>query len=251
MMSVLSIAGLKKTYPNGNEAIRDISFEVGRGEFVFLSGPSGSGKTTLIRILLKMEESTGGQVLVFGKNLYALLPSAVPYLRRNIGVIFQDFRLLQDRTVFENMALGLNILGLTTREISRRVEGILYDLGIDRYAGAYPAMLSGGEQQRVAIGRALVMEPALILADEPTGNLDWELSQDIVRLFEELNARGTSVLMATHDRFLLEAFPKRTLLINRGILVEDRNPGMAATRREAGQNRFQHFVAGRTDGSPA
>lgn len=250
-MSVVSITGLKKTYPNGNEAIRDISFEVGKGEFVFLSGPSGSGKTTLIRILLKMEESTGGQILVFGKNLNALLPSAVPYLRRNIGVIFQDFRLLQDRTVFENMALGLNILGLSTREISRRVEGILYDLGIDRYAGAYPAMLSGGEQQRVAIGRALVMEPALILADEPTGNLDWELSQDIVRLFEDLNARGTSVLMATHDRFLLEAFPKRTLLINRGLLVEDRTPGTSAIRRDAEQNRFKHFMAGRSGGSPA
>jgi cell division transport system ATP-binding protein len=245
-MAVLSINGLKMTYPNGNEAIRDMSFDVERGEFVFLSGPSGSGKTTLIRILLKMEESTGGEVLVFGRNLRALKQSAIPYLRRNIGVIFQDFRLLQDRTVFENMALGLNILGMSEKEIARRVEGILYDLGIDRYAGAYPAMLSGGEQQRVAIGRALVMEPALILADEPTGNLDWELSQEIVKLFEELNARGTSVLMATHDRFLLDAFPKRTLLINRGILVEDRRPDARQARREAEAGRFEHFMAGRT-----
>lgn len=223
-MSVVSVKGVKKTYPNGNEAVRDVSFDVDEGEFLFLSGPSGSGKTTLIRILLKMEEATGGEVLVFDRNLSALKASAIPYLRRNIGVIFQDFRLLQDRTVFENLSLGLNILGLSRAEIGRRVEGVLYDLGIDRYAGAYPAMLSGGEQQRVAIGRALVMEPALILADEPTGNLDWELSQEIVRLFEELNARGTAVLMATHDRFLLDAFPKRTLLINRGILVEDRRP---------------------------
>jgi len=238
-MSVVSVKGVKKTYPNGNEAVRDVSFEVDQGEFLFLSGPSGSGKTTLIRILLKMEEATGGEVLVFDRNLNALRASAIPYLRRNIGVIFQDFRLLQDRTVFENLSLGLNILGLSKAEVGRRVEGVLYDLGIDRYAGAYPAMLSGGEQQRVAIGRALVMEPALILADEPTGNLDWELSQEIVRLFEELNARGTAVLMATHDRFLLDAFPKRTLLINRGILVEDRRParrrGMAedTTKGEA------------------
>ncbi len=224
-MPVLSLKGVRKTYPNGNEAIRDVSFEVSEGEFLFLSGPSGSGKTTLIRILLKMEEATGGEVLVFGRNVGALLPGAVPYLRRNIGVIFQDFRLLQDRTVFENLALGLHILGMSRKDISRRVEGVLYDLGIDRYADAYPAMLSGGEQQRVAIGRALVMEPALILADEPTGNLDWELSQEIIRLFEQLNARGTAVLMATHDRFLLDAFPKRTLLINRGILVEDRKAG--------------------------
>jgi len=231
-MPVLSLKGVKKTYPNGNEAIRDVSFDVERGEFLFLSGPSGSGKTTLLRILLKMEEVTGGEVLVFDKNVRALKTSAIPYLRRNIGVIFQDFRLLQNRTVFENLGLGLNILGLSQVEISRRVEGVLYDLGIDRYAGAYPPMLSGGEQQRVAIGRALVMEPALILADEPTGNLDWELSQEIVRLFEELNARGTAVLMATHDRFLLDAFPKRTLLINRGMLVEDRWP---AGRRGAAE----------------
>ncbi len=231
-MPVVSLKGVKKTYPNGNEAIRDISFDVEPGEFLFLSGPSGSGKTTLIRILLKMEEVTGGEALVFDRNLSALKPTAIPYLRRNIGVIFQDFRLLQDRTVFENLALGLDILGLTRAETARRVEGVLYDLGIDRYAGAYPAMLSGGEQQRVAIGRALVMEPALILADEPTGNLDWELSQEIVRLFEELNTRGTAVLMATHDRFLLDAFPKRTLLINRGILVEDRRP--AGRRRPHG-----------------
>lgn len=224
-MSVLSLRGVEKTYPNGNQAIREMTFDVERGEFVFLSGPSGSGKSTLLKILLKMEDHTGGDVLVFGKNLRALKPAAVPYLRRNIGVIFQDFRLLEDRTVFDNLALGLHVLGLSQAEVSRRVEGILYDLGIDRYAGAYPPMLSGGEQQRVAIGRALVMEPALILADEPTGNLDWELSVEIVRLFEELNARGTSVLMATHDRFLLNAFPKRTLLINRGILVEDRRTG--------------------------
>ena len=130
------------------------------------------------------------------------------------------------------MALGLNMLGMSREEVNRRVEGVLYDLGIDRYARSYPAMLSGGEQQRVAIGRALVMEPALILADEPTGNLDWELSQEIVKLFEELNSRGTSVLMATHDRFLLNAFPKRTLLINRGLLVEDRRPGSSSRKND-------------------
>jgi len=220
-MPVLSLKGVRKTYPNGNEAIRDVSFEVSEGEFLFLSGPSGSGKTTLIRILLKMEEATGGEVLVFGRNVGALLPGAVPYLRRNIGVIFQDFRLLQDRTVFENLALGLHILGMSRKDISRRVEGVLYDLGIDRYADAYPAMLSGGEQQRVAIGRALVMEPTLILADEPTGNLDTKTSIEIMELFVKLNEEsGITILLVTHEPDIA-AYSKRTVRFLDGKIVSD------------------------------
>ncbi|MBM4394991.1 MAG: cell division ATP-binding protein FtsE [Deltaproteobacteria bacterium] len=221
-MPLVSLHNVTKRYPNGTEAIRGLSFEVGKGEFVFLSGPSGAGKTTLIRLLLRMEQASEGDVLVFGRNLRALRRSAVPYLRRNIGVVFQDFRLLPDRTVFENVGLGLHVLGLSRREVRDRVEGVLYDLSIDRYANAFPPMLSGGEQQRVAIARAIVMQPALVLADEPTGNLDWELSNDIVRLFENLNSRGTTVMMATHDRFLLEAYPRRTLLLNKGFMIEDR-----------------------------
>jgi cell division transport system ATP-binding protein len=220
-MPVIQLHNVVKRYPNGHEALRGISFAVDRGEFCFLSGPSGAGKTTLIRLLLRLEAATDGDVLVFGRNLRALRRSAVPYLRRNIGVVFQDFRLLQDRTVFDNVAVGLHVLGLSRREVRARVEGVLYDLQIDRYAMAYPPMISGGEQQRVAIARALVMQPALILADEPTGNLDWELSNEIVRLFEGLNTRGATVIMATHDRFLLEANPKRTLLLNKGFLIED------------------------------
>jgi cell division transport system ATP-binding protein len=232
---VVSLSNVTKRYPNGTEALRGVSFEVKKGDFIFLSGPSGAGKTTLLRLLLRMEVASEGDVLVFGRNLRALRRSAVPYLRRNIGVVFQDFRLLEDRTVFDNVAHGLHILGLSGREIRERVEGVLFDLQIDRYALAYPPMLSGGEQQRVAVARALVMQPALILADEPTGNLDWELSNEIVRLFEGLNARGATVMMATHDRFLLDAFPKRTLLLNKGFLIEDRprpgaeQPGTQAT----------------------
>lgn len=223
-MPVIALHSVVKRYPGGVEALNGLSFEIEAGEFVFLSGPSGAGKTTLIRLLLRMEEATSGDILVFGRNVRALRSSAIPYLRRNIGVVFQDFRLLPDRTVAENVEIGLHILGYSRREIRNRVEGILYDLGIDRYARAYPPMLSGGEQQRVAIARALVMQPALILADEPTGNLDWDLSLEIVRLFDDLNRRGATVLMATHDRFLIEAHPRRTLLLNKGFLIEDMRP---------------------------
>ena len=223
-MPTVQLDSVVKRYPNGTEALNGLSFEVEPGEFVYLSGPSGAGKTTLIKLLLRMETASDGDILVFGKNLRALRRSSIPYLRRNVGVIFQDFRLLGDRTVFDNVAVGLHILGLSRQEVQQRVEGVLYDLGIDRYADAYPPMLSGGEQQRVAVGRALAMQPALILADEPTGNLDWELSSEIVRLFESLNTRGATVLMATHDRFLIEAYPKRTLLLNKGFLIEDVKP---------------------------
>ncbi len=221
-MPLISLHGVSKSYPGGIEALSDVTFDVEEGEFVFLSGPSGAGKTTLLRLLLRMEVASRGDVLAFGRNLRALRSSAIPYLRRNIGVVFQDFRLLPDRTVAENVAVGLHVLGLSRRDIRRRVANTLYDLDIDRYAHHYPSMLSGGEQQRVAIGRALVMHPALILADEPTGNLDWELSNEIVRLFEELNSKGTTVVMATHDRFLLDACPRRTILLNRGMVIEDR-----------------------------
>ncbi|OQC41822.1 MAG: Cell division ATP-binding protein FtsE [Deltaproteobacteria bacterium ADurb.Bin058] len=223
-MPLVSLHQVHKRYPTGTEALSGVSFSIEPGEFVFLSGPSGAGKSTLLRLLLHMEIATKGDVLLFGRNLAALSRSSVPYLRRNIGAIFQDFRLLPDRTVFENVAVGLHILGLSRKEIKQRVTNTLYDLSIDRYAQAFPSMLSGGEQQRVAIARALVMHPALILADEPTGNLDWELSNDIVRLFDDLNAKGTTVIMATHDRFLLNAFPRRTLLLNKGFLIEDFQP---------------------------
>jgi len=231
-MPTVRLDSVVKRYPNGTDALNGLSFDLDEGEFVYLSGPSGAGKTTLIRLLLRMQKATSGDILVFGRNLTALTRSSIPYLRRNIGVVFQDFRLLDDRTVFDNIAVGLHVLGLSRREVRRRVEGVLYDLGIDRYAGAYPPMLSGGEQQRVAVGRALAIHPALILADEPTGNLDWELASEIVHLFEGLNRRGATVLMATHDRFLIEAFPKRTLLLNKGFLIEDLRPADETVENE-------------------
>ncbi|HOU54936.1 MAG TPA: cell division ATP-binding protein FtsE [Myxococcota bacterium] len=232
-MPLLSLQGVTKRYPGGVEALRDVSFEVNEGEFLFLAGPSGAGKTTLLRLLVRLEVATQGDILVFGRHLQRIRESSVPYLRRNIGFVFQDFRLLGDRTVAENVALGLHILGLTRREIRSRVEEALADLQLEGLAASLPAALSGGEQQRVAIARALVMHPPLLLADEPTGNLDWDLSNETVRLLARLNRRGTTVIMATHDRFLLREWPYRTLWLHRGALVEDRPASPAPGSTEA------------------
>jgi len=221
-MALLSLQGVTKRYPGGIEALRQVSFDVEEGEFLFLAGPSGAGKTTLLRLLVRLEEATEGDILVFGRSLRRIREASVPYLRRNVGFVFQDFRLLGDRTVRDNVALGLHILGLSRREVRSRVDAALVDLQLEPLAESLPSMLSGGEQQRVAIARALVMHPPLLLADEPTGNLDWDLSNETVRLLARLNRRGTTVIMATHDRFLLREWPYRTLWLHRGSLVEDR-----------------------------
>ena len=210
-----------KRYPNGIEALSDVNLRLGEGEFVFLTGASGAGKTTLVKILLAYERPTSGQVLVSGRNLGVLRASSVPFLRRNIGVVWQDFKLLNSRTVFDNVAISLEILGLRSKEIARRVNQILDVVGLEKYVQARPLQLSGGEQQRVAIARALVNEPAILLADEPTGNLDPDLSVEIMNLLLDLQQKGTTVMVATHDRFLLDRYKKRTLLLNRGFLVED------------------------------
>ena len=210
-----------KRYPNGVEALSDVNLRIHEGEFVFLSGPSGAGKTTLIKILLCYERPTSGQVLVNKRNLGVLKAGSIPYLRRNIGVVWQDFKLLNSRSVFDNVSISLEILGLRPREISRRVGQILEVVGLERYAQERPLSLSGGEQQRVAIARALVNEPAILLADEPTGNLDPDLSIEIMNLLLDLQQKGTTVMVATHDRFLLERYSRRRVLLNRGFLVED------------------------------
>jgi len=210
-----------KRYSNGVEALNDVNLRLHEGEFVFLSGPSGAGKTTLVKILLGYERPTSGQVLVNGRNLAVLSDGSIPYLRRNIGVVWQDFKLLNRRTVFDNVAISLEILGLRPKEIQRRVTQILEVVGLESYATARPQMLSGGEQQRVAIARSLVNEPAILLADEPTGNLDPDLSVEIMNLLLDLQQRGTTVMVATHDKYLIERYSRRTILLNRGFLVED------------------------------
>ncbi len=218
---MLQLYHVYKRYPNGVEALNDVNLRIHEGEFCFLNGPSGAGKTTLIKIILCYEQATSGQVLVNGRNLQVLRASSIPYLRRNIGVVWQDFKLLNTRTVFDNVAISLEILGLRPKEISRRVNQILEMVGLESYATSRPQMLAGGEQQRVAIARALVNEPAILLADEPTGNLDPDLSIEIMNLLLDLQQKGTTVLVATHDRFLLERLNRRTILLNRGFVVED------------------------------
>ena len=210
-----------KQYPNGVAAMQDVTFHLREGEFAFLTGSSGAGKTTLIRLVLAMEKVSQGQILVAGRNIQVLRKASIPYLRRNIGVVFQDFRLLQNRTVFDNIAIALEIIGLPRKEIVTRVEQMLELVQLDPYKKEVPQSLSGGEQQRVAIARALVNEPAILLADEPTGNLDPELSVEIMNLLLDVQRKGTTVLVATHDRSLIQRYDQRVLALEKGMLIRD------------------------------
>ena len=215
---------LSKRYDGGTTALSDVNIEIDRGEFVFLTGPSGAGKTTLLRILLRQELPTEGQIIVNGRNVTALPASKIPALRRTIGVVFQDFKLIRRKTALENVAYVLNVAGLPPGEQKQRAFNALRSVGLHHRINVLPATLSGGEQQRVAIARAVVNEPALLLADEPTGNLDPDLAIDIMRLFREINARGTTVVVATHDRDLVKRMQRRVVVLDRGAVVNDEKP---------------------------
>ncbi len=211
-------------YPGETYGLRDVSLSVERGEFVFLTGPSGAGKTTLLRLLFGAEHPSRGQIVVAGRNVSRLSSASIPELRRQIGVIFQDFKLLPERTVFENVSITLEIAGLPRRELRARTWSMLRRLGLGHRLDNRPRALSGGEQQRVAIARALVNDPPLLLADEPTGNLDPDLALDIMDIIADAHARGTTVIVATHDPSLLDRYPHRRLLLESGRLVLDRRP---------------------------
>ena len=217
---MITIEGLSKLYARDVFALDDITLSVGRGEFAFLTGASGAGKTTLFRILLRQELPTGGRVIVDGRDLTTLSARDVQRYRRSVGFVFQDFKLIQRKTVFENVMFALRILGVPDVQQRRRTFQVLKWVGLQHRANAYPMELSGGEQQRVAIARALVNEPVLVLADEPTGNLDPDLSLDIMNLFREINAAGTTVLVATHDRELVRHVGRRAIMLDHGRVVE-------------------------------
>ncbi|HSE61980.1 MAG TPA: cell division ATP-binding protein FtsE [Thermoanaerobaculia bacterium] len=205
-------------------ALADVSFTIDRGEFVFLTGPSGAGKSTLLKLLFREELPTSGQILVNGRNIAVLPESQVPYFRRTLGVVFQDFKLIERKTVFENLAFVQSVLGLSRAEQKRRAYQALKRVGLHHRMNSRPPELSGGEQQRTAIALAIVNEPVLLLADEPTGNLDPVLSEEIMKLFSEINIRGTTVFVATHDVELIRRMGKRVLTLEKGKLHD---PGAA------------------------
>jgi cell division transport system ATP-binding protein len=218
---VIQLFHVTKEYPGDGPALQDVTLEIDKGEFVFLTGPSGAGKSTLLKLIFCDEPATSGQLLLFGKNVAKIRPAAVPYVRRNIGVVFQDFKLLPQRTVAENVALPLEVRGLADREIRRRVKALLRSVGLEHRADKFPPSLSGGEQQRVAVARALAADPTLLLADEPTGNLDPDRTVEVMDLLHGANARGTTVVVATHDRSLLERYKRRVVALDHGRLVSD------------------------------
>jgi cell division transport system ATP-binding protein len=212
---------VSKSYMAGQYALHDVSLEVRRGEFLFLTGASGAGKTTLLELIFAAEEPSEGQILVLGRNVSRLGAGAVPALRRRVGVVFQDFKLLADRTVEENVRLALDVVGTPRRDARSRVFGLLKSVGLQHRRFHHPQSLSGGEQQRVALARALVNEPEILLADEPTGNLDPELTIEIMDLIVNASMRGTTVMVATHDHTLIERYGKRVLRLEGGRIVED------------------------------
>jgi cell division transport system ATP-binding protein len=217
---VIETHHLSKLYSRGLYALQDLSLTVEKGEFVFLTGPSGAGKSTLLRLLLVQDRPTDGELFVNGHDLTSLSRGDVQEYRRGIGFIFQDFKLIPTRTVFENVAFVLEVLGVPGGQQRRRAFQVLKWVGLQHRINAYPRDLSGGEQQRIAIARALVNDPALVLADEPTGNLDPDLSLEIMNLLREVNAGGTTVVVATHDRELIRLVGRRTITLDQGRVVE-------------------------------
>jgi len=218
---MIHISHVSKSYTRDSPALAGVNIQIGKGEFVFLTGPSGAGKSTLLKLLFGAEKPSEGQILLNGRNISRLRESHIPGLRRKIGVVFQDFKLLNDRTVFENVAVALEVLGQPRGIVQQKVWRVLKSVGLAHKMHAPPLLLSGGEQQRVAIARAIVNEPDILLADEPTGNLDPDLTIEIMKLLQQVNARGTTVIIATHDPELLRRFNKRQVVLDRGRVVAD------------------------------
>ncbi|NSW55970.1 MAG: cell division ATP-binding protein FtsE [Armatimonadetes bacterium] len=222
---MIHLEGVSVVYPSGVQALNDVTLHVGRGEFCFIVGSSGSGKSTLLQLIYRELAPTSGRVVFDGQDVAQLPATKVPFLRRKIGIVFQDFRLLPDMTVWENVGFALDVLGATRREKHRKVPISLELVGLGEKAASFPTELSGGEQQRVCIARALVNGPPVLLCDEPTGNLDPDTSWDIVELLSHISETGTTVLMATHDKYIVDRLRKRVVNLVRGTLVRDDQTG--------------------------
>ncbi len=222
---MITLEHVSKSYSAGIPALNDVSLNIEEGEFVFIVGDSGSGKSTLIRLLLKELEPTEGKIVINNKDLHKIRHRQIPKFRRNIGVVFQDFRLLKDRNVYDNVAFAQKVVGEKNRNIRKRVPQMLSMVGLAAKYRSYPDHLSGGEQQRVAIARALVNEPKILLADEPTGNLDNNNAWEIMKLLEEINAKGTTVIVVTHNMEIVKVMKKRVITVKKGVIVSDSGQG--------------------------
>jgi len=223
---MIKLENVTKSYKGSTVALRDVSVDIQKGEFVFLVGPSGSGKSTFLRLVTKEEQPDSGEIWVAGKEVSSLSPWKVPYLRRNIGCVFQDFRLLPSKTVYENVAFALEVIGRPRHVVRSQVPQILDLVGLGKKLSNLPGELSGGEQQRVAIARAFVNRPLILLADEPTGNLDPSTTAGIMRLLDRINRTGTTVLMATHDNGIVDSMRRRVIELDRGTVIRDQARGV-------------------------
>ena len=224
---MLEMIDVSKIYPGGSVALQDINVRIEQGEFVFIVGPSGAGKSTFFKMLFREVLPSSGKVIVNGHDLVKMTDKEIPYFRRQLGIVFQDYRLLPDRTVYDNVAFAMQVIETPYRKIKRRVNDVLDLVGLRKRAHAYPTELSGGEQQRIAIARAIVNDPILLIADEPTGNLDPETSWEIMDIFREVNKSGTTIVMATHDREIVDEMEKRVIAIEHGHIVRDDAKGVS------------------------
>ena len=218
---MIEFKNVSKVYNNGTEALRNLSLSIAKGEFVFIVGSSGAGKSTFLKLIMREEVPNSGEIVVNGRKLSTVRKRDVPYLRRTMGIVFQDFRLIDKMTVYDNVAFAMHIVGASDREIRKRVPYVLGLVGLEKKMDNHPAELSGGEQQRVGLARALVNNPSMIIADEPTGNVDPAMSYEIVELLTEINRRGTTVLMVIHEHDLVKRFPRRVIEIQGGTVVGD------------------------------
>ena len=223
---MVEFINVSKVYPNGTIALQNVDLFIETGEFVFIVGLSGSGKTSLLKLLLREEEATEGEVFINGRSLSELSHESIPYLRRKIGIVFQDFRLLKRKTVYENVAFAMEVVEALPKTIRRKVPMALSLVGLSSKADVYPSELSGGEQQRVALARALINDPDVLVADEPTGNLDPGMSAEIMRLLWEINAKGTTVIVATHEKSIVDKMRMRVIEVEDGSIVRDQRKGL-------------------------